>query len=197
EEEEVPVGPRDGDRARIGRGLELKVLLHERGQQADGDQHHDGDDRVGPEGVREERVGLVGGHIVSEVVAGVAHEDREQRQADQDGVEDVVGADGEALPLGFERVPDVTVELADLELARRRGDGGAGSFFLDLFLAHIGSEIPCARMKRKWTYIKSTISAGSTNTCSVKKRCSVGGPTTAPPCNTSLLKVPSHIGSAD
>src|SRR5262249_34243468 len=91
------------------------------------------------------------------------------------------------LVLRLQGVPAMAVRLHDLDLFRRRGHRGAGPFLLHVFLLHSGCEIPCARMNRKCTYIKRTISAGRTNTWSVKNRCRVGGPTTGPPWSSSLM----------
>src|SRR5439155_26977231 len=107
---------------------------------------------------------------------------------------EVVRVDLQALPVGLEGVAAaVAVYLHDLDLLRRC-HRHAGSFFPHALIAHSGFEIPCARMNRKCTYINSTITAGSTNTCSVKKRCRVGGPTTGPPCSSSLTNMPSCGG---
>src|SRR5581483_4507710 len=198
EEEEVPVGPRDRRGARVGRRLELQVLLHERGQQPDRDEHHHRDDRVRPEVVREERVRLVIRHVVGQVVARRAHQDGEQGKPDQHRVEDVVRPDRKALPLGLEGVTAVPVHLDERDLVRRRDRGRrAGSVLLYELVHHMGSEMPCARMKRKCTYMSRVIKSGSTKTWMVKKRCSVGGPTTGPPWSTSLMKAPSCAGGAE
>src|SRR4029077_8460181 len=179
-------GTRDGDGAGVGRSLELEVLLQERRQQADDDQHHDHDHGVRPEVVREEGMRVFLRHVIGDVVPGLAEQELEGRQARRDRIEDVVGADREALVFRLERVtPAVGVLLHDLDLFGR--DSRSRSFLVDLLLAHSGSDIPCARISLKWMYIKRTINAGSTNTCSVKKRCSVGGPTTGPPWSSSLM----------
>src|SRR5437016_10289622 len=121
----------------------------------------------------------------------VAHQDREQGETDHHRVKDVIGTDRQPLPGRFERVAAaVAVELDDLDLFRG-DDSSPGPVFPDLFFAHSGSEIPCARMNRKCTYINRTIKAGSTNTRRVKKRCRVGGPTTGPPCASSRMKAPT------
>src|SRR5262245_59376445 len=143
--------------------------------------------------VREEGVRVLVGHVVGQVVAGVPHQDGEEGQPDQHRIQDVVGADRQPLPLGLELMSEVAVGLDDLHLFRRH-HGRSRSFPGDVLVAHSGSEIPCARMKRKWTYMRPTMRAGSTNTCSVKKRCSVGGPTTGPPWSSSLMNRPSCAG---
>src|SRR5712692_5789648 len=87
------------------------------------------------------------------------------------------------------------VDLDDRNL--RGGGRRAGAVRRECRFSHSGSAMPWARMKRKWTYMSSTINAGSRNTWMVKKRCSVGGPTTGPPCSTSLMKAPSWAGGAE
>ena len=134
EEEEVPVGPWDGDRAWVGRRLELKVLLHVGGQQTDRDEHHDRDDRVRPEVVWEERMRVLVGHVVCQVVTGGTHENREESQTDHDRIEDVVGPDWQTLVIRLERVTAVPVDLDQRDLLRRFGRGRSGSFLLDLFV---------------------------------------------------------------
>src|SRR2546423_12118732 len=142
--------------------------------------------------VGKERVGVLVGHVVGQVVPGVSHQDGEESEADEHRIEDVIGADRQTLPLGLERVAGMTVELDDLDFLRCR-HRSAGSFLFHA-LGHSGSEIPCARMNRKCTYMSRTIRAGRTNTCSVKNRCSVPGPTTGPPCRSSLMNMPSCCG---
>src|SRR5436309_3010077 len=46
QKEEVPVRSRNRDRARIRRWLQLQVFLHERSEQPDSDEHHQGDDWI-------------------------------------------------------------------------------------------------------------------------------------------------------
>src|SRR3981189_300424 len=107
------------------------------------------------------------------------------------GKKGVLAPRGRRFTFGPEGMPAaMTVELDDLDLFRR-GHSGTRSRLLDLGLAHNGSEMPWARMNRKCTYINNTIRAGSTNTWRVKKRCRVGGPTTGPPCSSSLTNMPS------
>src|ERR1700674_1059901 len=52
-------------------------------------------------------------------------------------------------------------------------------------------------MNRKWTYISTTMMAGSRKTWMVKNRCRVGGPTTAPPWRISLINVPRIAGGGE
>src|SRR5579872_3762823 len=139
-------------------------------------------------------MGLLVRHVVGQVVPGRSHQDGEECEADEHGVEDVVGADRQPLPVRLEDVAGVAVKVSELHLMRR-DHCGSGPFAFDP--AHIGSEMPCARMSRKCTYISSVMRAGRTNTWMVKKRCSVGGPTTGPPCSTSRMNAPSCAGGAE
>src|SRR5260221_11564060 len=108
---------------------------------------------------------LVVGHGVGQVGAGVAHEDGEEGERYEYRIQNVVGADRQPLVLGLKRV---TVRLVHDHRHLRLSDGSARPFHLQFLVHHIGSEIPCARMNRKWMYIRSTMRAGSRNTCMSK-----------------------------
>ena len=124
--------------------------------------------------VGEERVGVLVRHVVGQVVAGGTHQDREEGQSDDHGVEDVVGANRQPLPFRLEDVSPVRVDLDDRDRrcrGRRAWSFSARdlvahhTFFAhDLVAHHNGAEMPWARMKRKWTYISRVISAGRRNT---------------------------------
>jgi hypothetical protein len=63
--------------------------------------------------VREEWVGLVVGHVIGEMVAGVAHEDGEEGDPNQKRVQDVVRPNRQSLPLRLQGVTDVGIDLYD------------------------------------------------------------------------------------
>jgi len=83
--------------------------------------------------VGEERVRVVVGHVVGQVVTGGAHENGEEVETHHHRVEDVVGPDRQALVVRLERVTPVTINLDHRDLLRRCCGGRAGSFLLDVF----------------------------------------------------------------
>src|SRR5947208_11543474 len=75
--------------------------------------------------------------------------DGEESESDENRIEDVVGPDRQALPLGLERVADVAVELDDLGFLRR-GDGGADRKSTRLNSSHqiISYAVFCLKKKK-------------------------------------------------
>src|SRR5260370_38783220 len=113
------------------------------------------------------------------MVAGDAHEDGEEGMAHDQRIEDVVRPDRQLYADRLERVA-VRFSLDDRDL-RFGGRPPRSLLHPSLVTHHNGSEIPCARMKRKCTYMRRTIKAGSKNTWIRTHPCRVRRPPTRPP----------------